>query len=493
MLVDTIIKILTFFGGVAMFLYGSHLMSEGFQKSSGAKLEKTLEKFSNRIWKGALMGAAVTAVIQSSSATTVTVVGFVNSGIMNLSQAAGIIMGANIGTTITAQIVSLGDIFSLFKPDVLGPAALVIGMIIFMAIASKKSKSVASIFLGFGFLFIGMNLMSGVFKSIDSTLFEQIFSTFSQNPILGILAGAVITAIIQSSSASVGILQAAAASGGISFGAAVPVILGQNIGTCITALISSIGATKNAKRAAMIHLYFNIIGTVIFCAGTYAVHSFIPIWDDPVNKQGIAMFHTVFNVGNTLLLLPFSKMLVKLAEMTIKSKDDNKTDDTAFKLEERFFKTPALAVEQCVGRVNRMGELAKENFEIAQTLIIKYDKKLIEKFKENENSLDRLESALENYILKLTGESLTVEENKAISGLLHAINDFERMGDYSENIVETAENMVEEKMLFTSTGKRELMTMADAVGKAIDMTCLCYRNSDAALARKVEPLEEVST
>lgn len=490
-MIETVILIVTFFGGVAMFLYGAQLMSEGFQKSSGAKLERTLEKFSNRVWKGALMGAAVTAVIQSSSATTVTVVGFVNSGIMSLIQATGVIMGANIGTTVTAQIISLGDIFSLFKPEVLGPIALTIGIIIFMAVSSKKSKSISSIFLGFGFLFVGMNLMSGVFKEIDNSVFEQIFTTFSQNPLLGILAGTVITAIIQSSSASVGILQAAASSGGITFGAAVPVILGQNIGTCITAILSSIGATKNAKRAAMIHLYFNIIGTVVFCAGTYAFQSFIPIWNDPVNKQGIAMFHTIFNIGNTLLLLPFSKLLVKLAELTIKSKEEKKADDLFFKLEERFLKTPTLAVEQCVSRVNRMGELAKENFDISKTMISKYDKRLLEKFRENENSLDRLESVLENYILKLTSESLTVEENKAVSGLLHAINDFERMGDYSENIIEATENMAEEKLSFTPSARKELLTMADAVDKAIDITCTCYKNSDVALARKVEPIEEV--
>ncbi|MDF2685672.1 MAG: Na/Pi-cotransporter II-related protein [Clostridia bacterium] len=496
------LNIIALFGGLGLFLYGMILMGEGLENSAGAKLEKTLEKWSNNVFKGVLMGTIVTSIIQSSSATTVMVVGFVNSGIMKLTQAVGIIMGANIGTTVTGQIISLNElsenpafsgILNFLKPDNLSYIAIIVGLVLIFTSKTKKRKNIAKIFIGFGILFIGMGFMSDAVKPYsENDTFRNIFEIFSVNPVLGVIAGAVITAIIQSSSASVGILQAAATTGGITFGAAVPIILGQNIGTCITAILSSIGASKNGKRAAMIHLYFNIIGTIVFLIGTYTLQAIFKFafWDEAINMSGIANFHTSFNIINTVILLPFNKLLVKLAELTIKSNDSSEAVNQN-KLEERFLATPAIAVEQCKNTINQMGKTAKDNYLLALKLYDNYDKKDLEIFKENENTIDKLEVLLENYILKLSEQSLNVAENKAVSGLLHAINDFERIGDYEENITENIEMLREKNIIFTPEGDNELKAIFEAVNHIIDLTCLAYKEDKTEVAKKVEPLEEV--
>lgn len=491
-----IFSLLTLLGGLALFLFGMNTMGDGLEKLSGGKLERTLEKMTDNTFKGFLLGAGVTAVIQSSSATTVMVVGFVNSGIMKLAQAIGIIMGANVGTTITAWLLSLtgieGDslVLNLLKPSGFAPILAFIGIALLMFAKNGKKKDVGTILVGFAVLMFGMDMMSGAVKPLaDVPEFTSILTMFS-NPLLGVLAGALLTAVIQSSSASVGILQALSATGSITFATAIPIIMGQNIGTCVTAMLACIGAKKNAKRAAFVHLYFNIIGTVVILAAFYGLNALLDFAfiRDTVTPADIAVVHTGFNLIATALLLPFSKFLGKLACLTVRDKDTE--DDTPF-LDERFLGTPALAVEQCDVMAAKMAGLSKNTFLQAITLLGKYDEKLAQQILENEERIDAYEDVLGTYLVKVSSKSLNTRDSNEIARLLHCIGDFERISDHAVNLVDAAKEMHEKKITFSDEAKKELRVLTDALTEILAITMEAFENKDIALAKKVEPLEQV--
>lgn len=491
-----IFGLFSLFGGLAMFLYGMNVMGSGLEKLGGGKFEQILEKLTSNPIKGVVLGAAVTAVIQSSSATTVMVVGFVNSGIMKLGQAIGIIMGANIGTTVTSWILSLsgiqGDSFwiQLCKPANFTPVLALIGIVFTMAAKSDSKKNIGNILLGFAVLMFGMETMSAAVEPLkDVEAFTNILTMF-QNPILGVLAGAVLTAVIQSSSASVGILQALSSTGKITFGAAIPIIMGQNIGTCVTALISCIGASKNAKRAAMVHLYFNIIGTVLFLVLFYAANAIFnfAFVNDSVTPFNIAIVHTIFNVVATAVLLPFNKLLEKLARMTIK---EGAEESTFGLLDERFLQTPSFAVEQCMTLATNMAYMVKESFTMAQECVAKYSESIDKKIIETENLADEYEDALGAYLVKLSAKSLNESDSQKVSILLHAISDFEKMTDYTADLVFTAREKRDKDVHFSDKARQEITIMVNAVGEIIDLTISAFSKDDVKLANKVEPLEDV--
>ena len=495
-------SILTLLGGLAMFLYGMQVMGDGLAKVSGGKLEQILENLTSSKWKAVLLGMCVTAVIQSSSATTVMVVGFVNSGIMKLSQAVGIIMGANVGTTVTSWILSLTGIESesffiqLLKPSSFAPILALIGIFMMMLTKDSKKKDIASIMLGFAVLMFGMETMSEAVKPLaDVPEFTNILMVFT-NPILGMLAGLVLTAIIQSSSASVGILQALCATGSMSFGIALPIIMGQNIGTCVTAMISSIGAKKNAKRAALIHLYFNIIGTVLFMVAFYAINSFVhfDFLNDAATPMGIAVIHSTFNITATLVLLPFGKVLVKLATLTIPETEDEKVEeipDATKLLDTRFLEKPAFAVAQCKNVGIEMAKLAQRSLEYAIDSITDYDQKKVKDVFRLEDMIDHYEDELGTYLMKLSGKPLSDEDNHTVSNLFHCMGDFERISDHALNLAETAMEMQAKEETFSEKAKGELVTYGEAVKEIMDLSVEAYKSGSMALAERVEPLEEV--
>ena len=502
-----IFMIISLAGGLALFLYGMSMLGSGLEKLSGGRMERTLEKLTKNVFMSVLLGALVTAAIQSSSATTVIVVGLVNAGILKLKPAVGVIMGANIGTTVTAQILRLGDLDSnqnvnifmkFLKPTTLAPLVAIVGIIFFMVSKRTKYKDIGQMLIGFGILFTGMQAMEAAVRPLgENPQFAQLFQSLS-NPILGVLVGAGVTALIQSSSASIGILQALSSTGAITFSSAFPIIMGQNIGTCITPILSSIGANKNAKRAASVHLYFNIIGTTIFLIGVYAIQHFIgfSFWSESINKGGIANFHTLFNVIVTIILIPFSGLLAKLAELTIRdgkkgTEDDLGIDSTALaKLDERFLISPSLAVAQCEIVVANMGKLAKSNFGKTIKLFSKYDAKLAERIRERENAIDKMEDKVNNYLVKLTDRELTDQESKQVTHLLRVVSEFERVGDYSINLIECAEMLRDKEVCFSEKAMRELYAITDAVQEIIDMSLTAFENNDVELSRKIEPLEE---
>ncbi len=492
----TIFGLFSLFGGLAMFLYGMNVMGDGLEKLGGGKFEKILGKLTSTPIKGVLLGALVTAVIQSSSATTVMVVGFVNSGIMKLAQAIGIIMGANIGTTITSWILSLsgieGDSFlvQICKPANFTPILALIGIILQMFTKSEKKKNIGNILLGFSVLMFGMETMSAAVKPLrDVPEFTNILTMF-QNPVLGVLAGALLTAVIQSSSASVGILQALSSTGQITFGAAIPIIMGQNIGTCVTALISCIGASKNAKRAAMVHLYFNIIGTVLFLALFYTANAIIhfEFVNGAVDPFKIALVHTIFNVVATGVLLPFNKLLEKLAKLTIKEG----AEVNAFAaLDERFLQTPSFAVEQSMTLATDMAYIVKDSFTLAQDCVAKYNEKADKAIRDNENLADEYEDALGSYLVKLSSKDLSMLDSQKVSILLHAISDFEKMTDYTNDLVFTAREKNDKDIHFSEKARQEITIMVNAVSEIIDLTINAFANNDVQTAYRVEPLEDV--
>ena len=502
-----IFMIISLAGGLALFLYGMSMLGSGLEKLSGGRMERTLEKLTKNVFMSVLLGALVTAAIQSSSATTVIVVGLVNAGILKLKPAVGVIMGANIGTTVTAQILRLGDLDSnqnvnifmkFLKPTTLAPLVAIVGIIFFMVSKRTKYKDIGQMLIGFGILFTGMQAMEAAVRPLgENPQFAQLFQSVS-NPILGVLVGAGVTALIQSSSASIGILQALSSTGAITFSSAFPIIMGQNIGTCITPILSSIGANKNAKRAASVHLYFNIIGTTIFLIGVYAIQHFIgfSFWSESINKGGIANFHTLFNVIVTIILIPFSGLLAKLAELTIRdgkkgTEDDLGIDSTALaKLDERFLISPSLAVAQCEIVVANMGKLAKSNFGKTIKLFSKYDAKLAERIREREDAIDKMEDKVNNYLVKLTDRELTDQESKQVTHLLRVVSEFERVGDYSINLIECAEMLRDKEVCFSEKAMRELYAITDAVQEIIDMSLTAFENNDVELSRKIEPLEE---
>lgn len=492
--------IVSLLGGLALFLYGMSMLGSGLEKLSGGRLEQTLEKLTNNVFKGVLLGALVTGAIQSSSATTVIVVGLVNARILKLRQAIGIIMGANIGTTVTAHILRLSDLSSdnfflmLLKPTTLAPVVGIIGILMVMVGKKQKYKTLGEILLGFCILFTGMfNMEAAVSPLSESPEFANLFASFS-NPVIGVLVGAGVTAIIQSSSASIGILQALSSTGIITWSSAIPIILGQNIGTCITPILASIGASKNAKRTAAVHLSFNIIGTCVFLIIIYTIQSISPFsfWDLPIDKGGIANFHTTFNVCVTLMFLPFVGLLEKLVIHLIPDQQTaDEVDDPAIALDDRLLTSPGLAIQHCRDAVLQMGKLARKNFSASVRQLEQYNHKEAEKIREREDTIDRLEDRLGNYMLKIPQDNLSEQSSATISALLHILSEFERIGDYSINLVEFAENMESTGAEFSPQAQFELTTIGEAVGEAIDMALGCFEKQDLALAETIEPLEEV--
>ncbi len=487
-------------GGLALFLYGMSLLGSGLEKASGGRLEKTLEKMSNNLFKSILLGAVVTGAIQSSSATTVIVVGLVNARILSLKQAIGVIMGANIGTTITAHIIRLTDlqsssfILSLLKPETWAPVVSIIGIILFMSSKKHSKKDLGQILLGFGILFTGLFAMSDAVEPLkDLPQFAQLFQAFT-NPVLGVLAGAIVTAIVQSSSASIGILQALTVTGQITYASAIPIILGQNIGTCITPIMASIGASKNAKRSAAVHLSFNIIGTLVFLVGIYAWQALIGFgfWNNPMNSGDIANFHTVFNLTVTALLIPFAGLLEKLACSLVR--DDPSEDDTVSigaDLDERLFVSPGLALQHAGSCIAEMGSLAQKNLKRVVALFDNYDLKQVEKIKERENVLDRLEDRVSSYLIQLSEREITDTESRRVSMLMQVQSEFERVGDYAINIMECAERLFESDIKFSPIARSEIEVISAAVYEAMEQAINAFAKNDMNLANSIEPLEEI--
>ena len=496
-------SILTLLGGLAMFLYGMQVMGEGLEKLSGGKLEKILENLSSNRVKAVLVGAAVTAVIQSSSATTVMVVGFVNSGIMHLSQAVGFIMGANIGTTITAWILSLAGIESsnffvkLLNPSSFSPILALIGVIFIVFLHDEKKKDIGNIMVGFAVLMFGMNTMSGAVKPLAQVPeFTNILLKFS-NPVLGVLAGALLTAVIQSSSASVGILQALCVTGAVQYGTALPIIMGQNIGTCITAMLSSVGATKNAKRAAVVHLYFNIVGTIAFMGVFYLLNTFLhfSFINDVAGPAGIAVIHSAFNVIATVVLLPFGDVLVKMACATIRDTKEEKAiseEDQEFMiLESRFLSNPGIAIEQSKTAAKKMAEQSQNALKLSFGLLDSFQEENAFRVEKIEAKVDRYEDELGTYLIKLNQKELSVEDSHSLSIMLHCIGDFERISDHALSIMKSAKEMWEKNAVFSPQAVKELHVMEKAVVDIVDKAYTVFANQDIQLAEEIEPLEEV--
>ena len=487
-------------GGLALFLYGMDIMGKGLEKLSGGRLERLLEKLTSNRIKAVALGTLVTALIQSSSATTVMVVGFVNSGIMKLGQAIGIIMGANIGTTMTSWILSLSSIESsnflvkLLKPSSFAPILALIGIIFIMFSKKEKKKDIGMILIGFAILMTGMDQMSAAVKPLrDVPEFTNILLMFS-NPVLGMLAGLVLTAVIQSSSASVGILQALCATGAVPFSTAIPIIMGQNIGTCVTAIISGIGANKNAKRTAAVHLYFNVIGTVVFMVVFYAIHAVIPFafMDLAADAKGIATVHSLFNVGATLLLLPFAKGLEKLAILTIKDSKEEQEKENIFKaLDVRFLDTPGIALEQCKKLTDDMAKITKDSLFGAIELLDNYSEKREKELVDMEKLVDRYEDEIGAYLMKVSSGGLSNKESHMVNTLLHSIGNWERISDHALNICDAAREIHDKKIIFSNAATEELAVFSRAIKDILNMTVEAFEYDDIGMAKKIEPLEEV--
>ncbi len=500
-----IFAILSLIGGLALFLYGMNVMGDGLTKVSGGKLEKILEKLTSNPIKAVLLGAGVTAVIQSSSATTVMVVGFVNSGIMKLSQAVGIIMGANVGTTITSWILSLSGIESssffiqMLKPTSFSPILAIIGLLLMMSSKNDKHKDVGSILLGFAVLMFGMNAMSSAVEPLkDVPQFTHLLTMFT-NPIFGMLAGLILTAIIQSSSASVGILQALCSTGAVSFGCAIPIIMGQNIGTCVTAIISSVGASKNAKRTALVHLYFNIIGTALFMIVFYSINAFVhfDFLGDAATPAGIAVVHSIFNIAATIVLLPFAKVLEKLAYMSIKEDHTERrhvvqeSEEELKKLDVRFLEQPGLAISHCMEATAYMAHMSEAALVDALGLMDQYDEKKAANVEKMENRIDHFEDKIGSYVIQITNRNMLENDSAKMSVILHSINDLERISDHAVNLKESAQEMKKKGLKMSFEGSSEIMYLRRAVTDLVNLTVQALSNNDKELAKEIEPLEEV--
>ncbi len=496
----TIFDVLTMLGGLALFLYGMNTMGEGLTKIAGGRLERILAKLTSNPVKAVFLGIFVTAVIQSSSATTVMVVGFVNSGIMKLSQAIGIIMGANVGTTVTAWILSLSGIESdslfmqFLKPSNFAPVLAVIGIIFVMFLKNQKKKDIGMILLGFAILMFGMDTMSGAVKPLaDVPEFTNILTMFS-NPILGMLAGTVLTAVIQSSSASVGILQALCATGSITYGTAFPIIMGQNIGTCCTALLSAIGANKNAKRASLVHLYFNLFGTALFMIAFYILHAvfYFEFVEQAAGPAGIAVMHSIFNIVATIVLLPFAKGLERLAYQSIREDEKERgRHEILSLLDERFLEQPAFAVERCRQVAAAMAQLSKTTLINAVSLVDHYDEEVAKSVSADEDEIDRYEDELGNYLVKLSAKNLSENDSRTLTMILHCISDFERISDHAVNIWGTAKKKKEKKIRFSDKASEEVTVFSEAVTHILDLAVEVFTNEDIHAANEIEPLEEV--
>ena len=487
---------LNLIGGLCLFLFGMTLMGQALERRAGNKLKTLLERITANKFAGLMTGLGVTAIIQSSSATTVMVVGFVNSGLMTLRQSINVIMGANIGTTVTAWILSLAGIESssffvrLFKPSSFTPILALVGIVFYMMSKNSKRKDTGMILLGFATLMFGMETMSGAVSGLRNVPeFQQLFLTFT-NPILGVLAGAVLTAIIQSSSASVGILQALASTGAVSYGAAIPIIMGQNIGTCITAILSSIGTTRNAKRAALVHFAFNFMGAAVWLTVFWLVKTiFAPVFlAQAASLIGIAVFHSVFNILCTLLMLPFSQVL---EHMVCRILPDAKTTEKIQELDERLLGSPALALNQCRQVLGNMAELSIQAFRDSTACVLNYDKVIADRIHEAEDNTDHLEDLISTYLLKLTSRHLGDEESVKATEYLKLIGDYERIADHAVNILESAEEIASKNVAFSEDAVAEYRTICAAVTEILNLSFSAFSNEDIEAARKTEPLEEV--
>lgn len=485
---DYVNIIIPFVGGLGMFIYGMQIMAQGLENAAGNKMKTLLEVLTRNKLMGVLLGAAITAVIQSSSATTVMVVGFVNAGIMNLTQAMGVIMGANIGTTVTGWLVSAVEWAEFLSPAKIAPVAVILGVIVMLTGKRRSTKELANIIIGFGLLFIGISSMSSAVSPLkDNEAFCSIFVTLGGNPLLGILTGALVTAVIQSSSASVGILQSLAAAGLVPFSAAIYIIMGQNIGTCVTAMMSSMGAKKNAKTAALMHLLFNIIGTVIFSIVAIVFFEVIHAGEDfgLISQTQISTVHTAFNIGTTVLLFPVSNMIIKLAKK-IGRVEEAEQDASAVQLDERMLQTPSIALQSAIHEVERMGGVVAETLEVARRVLFDPNDKDIAQLKEDETTVDKLSAGISDYLIKLGALQISEREHLIVAQLLQVVSDMERVSDHCENISEFAETLQEKKLSFSEIGAKHLKEMLD-----ICIDCYTYANESLKELSKEKALKVV--
>jgi phosphate:Na+ symporter len=493
---EFLFNMFSLFGGFGIFIYGMHIMADGLQKSAGNKMKNLLGILTNNRFVAVLVGAGVTAIIQSSSASTVMVVGFVNAGLMNLTQAVGVIMGANIGTTITSWLVSLDEILVFFKPDKIAPFVIGVGAVMFFFSRDNKKKQVGEIFVGFALIFIGLTYMKhGITPYKESPVFQQAFITLGQNPFLGVLAGALVTAVIQSSSASVGILQTLAATGVVPFSAAIYIVLGQNIGTTVTAMLSSIGANKTAKRAAVIHLLFNVIGTVVFTILAIVLFktTLSHLAGTLISKVQISTFHTLFNVSCTVLMFGFANKLVVLAEKLVPGTDREamSEDEITLKhLDDRILETPSFAVQNAIKEVVRMGELTIENTKAATMCLVSKDPAQIKKVLRGEKDINKLEKLITDYLVKINNIALNDRQHLVITNLFHTVNDIERVGDHAENIAELAQYYMDNDLQFSEEAEAEFKEISKLAIEIIELAIEARRNDRVELVKKVELLEE---
>lgn len=495
-----IFSVITLLGGLAFFLYGMNVMSSGLEKLAGGKLEIVLKKMTSNKMKSLLLGMGITIAIQSSSALTVMLVGLVNSGIMALSQTIGVLMGSNVGTTLTAWILSLSGIESdnvflrMLKPESFSPIIALIGVIMIMMAKHNRTKDIGRIMVGFSVLMTGMSLMSDAVSPLaDSPQFSNLLTAF-QNPIMGVLVGAIFTGVIQSSAASVGILQALSLTGQISYGMAIPIIMGQNIGTCVTALISSIGVNRSAKRVAAVHICFNLLGTLIILPIFYLLYWIFDFTfvESAIDPAGVALVHTIFNISTTAILLPFTKQLEKLAYFFIRdSKKEQEEKEKRALLDERLLNTPAVAIEVCRGVTMEMAELSKETMQLAIEMLFQYDENIEEQIKENENRIDKYEDKLNAYLIRISKHSIASKDNRTVSKMLHCIGNFERIGDHAVNIMESAHELHEKNIHFSGDAAKELRILCDALLETLDTAFAAFAKDDLSIAHQVEPLEEV--
>ena len=497
----SIFNIFTLLGGLAFFLYGMKVMSTGLEKLTGGKLEVALKKMTSNKFKALLLGMGITIAIQSSSAMTVMLVGFVNSGIMSLEQTIGVCFGSDIGTTLTAWILSLAGVdgknpfIKMLKPSSFAPLVALVGVILIMAAKKNKKKDVGRILVGFAIIMTGMTFMSDAVSPLaDSPKFQTILTAF-KNPILGVLVGAGFTGIIQSSAASVGILQAFSQTGALTYGMALPIIMGLNIGTCVTALISSIGVNKNAKRVACIHILIKVLGTLILLPVSMILESVIQlsIFDQTVGYVGIAVMHSIFNIATTIILLPFSKHIVNLSKIIIKDdvSEEVNTKRTITGLDEILLKTPAVAVHTCLSATNQMAELTRETIIMALKLLVEYNGEACETVIENEDIIDGFEDKINSYLIKIAKSSVTGADSRSVSKMMHCVGNFERISDHAVNLVESAQEMHEKGINFSEECINEIVVITDAITENVNKAFDSYEHNDLSIAHKVEPLEEV--
>ncbi len=494
----TVFDAIRLVGGLALFLYGMSIMGTGLEKCAGGKMESILQKITSSTWLAVLLGAAISALIHSSSGTTVIVVGLVNSGIMQLSQAIGVIMGANIGTTVTSQILRLADIEEgglitrLLSPSNLAPIFVAVGAVLFVFLKSPRKRDWGQICMGIGLLFTGMeSMMQAVSGLQNSPLFAWLFATL-QNPVLGLLAGTLITVAVQSSTASVGILQALSSTGLVTWGSAIPIILGQNIGTTSTSLIASVGTSKAAKRTAMVHVYFNVIGSIVFMGAIYGAKAMIgfPWWSDTIGMGEIANFHTLFNVAATLLFLPFTKLLAGLAEMTFPDKAGEAPALEIPLLDELLLSSPSVAIQQAKSAVETMARSAYANYCEAVPVLYSHDAETLNLNQQREAVVDKLEVSISNYLVKVSDRQLSERESHAVNELLHFVVEYERIGDYAINVVERSGEMFDKEIVFSSEARRELALVDGAIREILEITLAAFLADDLRRAEQVEPLEE---